>query len=245
MSKTPLYLILLFVLLTACAAPAADPVTVEITREVPVEIEVTRMVEVETAVEVTRLVEVEVPVEVTRLVEVTAVPTPTPEPPEGGTMIGMNYVAEVEDNGGVLIQIARVVVANKADVPQDFSRDPSFDDVEVVGELVFIITNNSDQTISVYPDQGTVQINSELIDLFDYLFADFGDDISGDIPPGVQLIGGLWFGIKRNAPEDVNEITVRFNGPVDPDTFTRLGEDFEIVLDVSAHTFEPYPEELQ
>lgn len=243
MSKTHIYIVLMIVLFTvaSCGSPSADTVA---PIEVPVTVEVTRLVEVEKEVEVTRLVEVETAVEVTRLVEVevTAVPTATPEPPVGGSKIGMNYVAEAE-SGGIHVQVARVLIANKADVPIDFTGS-DVEDLDVVGEVLYIITNNSDKTVNLYPDQGTVQINNELIQLLDYWMG-LGDDISGEIPPGVQLIGGQWFGIQRNAPEDVKEIIIRFDGPTEADTFERLGDDFEIIVDLSAQTFEPLPPELE
>lgn len=244
-------LFLLFAILSIVAC-GGTPETITET----VEIEITRIVESVSNVEVTRLVEVEVTrevevvseVEVTRLVESIVVATPTEEPtatplPEGEGIVALNNVASVENNG-ITIDIARVLVGNKSEIDQDFSHSSSFDNVDVVGMVIFKVRNDSEQTISVYPDQASVQINSELIELFDFFLAGFGDSVGGDIPPNVELIGGQWFGINRNTVDEVTEMTLRFSGPSDSETFSRLGEDFEIVIDLSNRVFEPIPQDL-
>ncbi|MCA9922880.1 MAG: hypothetical protein KC419_17390 [Anaerolineales bacterium] len=240
-------LIVLFValLVVGCAGePEVVTESVEVTRivelekEVEVPVEVTRIVEVEK--------EVEVPVEVTRIVEVevTAVPTEPPAPvaAAGDEMVALNYTNEVE-SGGLVVEVGRVLIANKADVPQDFSLLGDFDNIDVVGEIILTITNTTDQTLSVYPDQGNVQVNSELIELFDYFLATFGDNLGGDIPPNATKIGGMWFGINRSQVGEITEMVYRFDGPSD-DSFSRVGDDFEIVIDLNTREFQPIPDEL-
>ena len=241
-----LFLLLSSLFLVACATPEVETVTIveTVVSEIPVTVEVP--IEVTRMIEVIQEVETIQEVEVTRIVEVQEVVTATPEPsptsPPSEDVIALNYVAEAE-SGGITVEIGRVLVANKDAISQDFSRDSSFDNVEVVGEIVWIVTNNSEETLNIYPDQGSVQINSELVDLFDYFLASFGDDVSGEIPPGVTLIGGQWFGINRNEVSDVTEMIIRFGGPSN-DSFSRVGEDFEIVVDLSERIFEPLPEEF-
>lgn len=235
------FLLIITLLLAACSS---TPETITET----VQVEVTRIVENVTEIEVTRIIEVVQEIEVTRVVESIIVATPTEEPtptplPEGEGVIALNNVASVE-SGGVTVEIARVLIANKEAIEQDFSVDSSFDNVDIVAMLVFKVKNNSEQTVSIYPDQGNVQVNSELIDLIDFFLAGFGDDISGDLPPGVELIGGQWFGINRSTLDEINEMTLRFGGPSNPENFSKLGEDFEIVLDMSNKVFEPIPQEL-
>jgi hypothetical protein len=241
----------LFVLfLVACQGdPAAEVAEVEVR-----EVEVTRIIEVE----VTRLVEVEV----TRIVEVTPAATPKPEPTDEPTPEPTSEAAEIAEAtcledakarnyvgvyeaGDLTVEIARVLVGNKdsSAITQQFDDVSLFDDVEVVGEIVWIVTNNGDAAVNVYPDQGSIQVNDELIDLFDWFIADFGDDVGGEIPPGVRLIGGQWFGISRYEPQEINDFIVRFDGPSDND-FNRLGEDAEIAVDLSECLFEPLPEDL-
>ncbi len=160
-----------------------------------------------------------------------------------------NYLGG-QDSGGVVIEVVRVVVANKSAIP-----DQPFDElndyvegwaeINVVGEILFKVTNNSDRTANVYPDQGTLQIGAEQIELFDYaLFMSVGEDTSGEIFPGVTKIGGLWFGIKRSTPGDVQQMIFRASNPSD-ENFDSMGPDYEIVLDVSEHAWEEIPDELR
>src|SRR5579859_296426 len=112
-------------------------------------------------VEVTRIVQATTIVEVTRQVEVTRVvttvpPTPTAPPTAvPATATGVANATEVTasgdqyslacvppvESGGIAIQVVRAVVAAKAAVGQDFSPMKSFDNVDVVGELVLRVTN--------------------------------------------------------------------------------------------------------
>ena len=178
----------------------------------------------------------------------TTEPLITSEPPVG-EKIALNFLGE-QESGGVTIEIGRVLVGDKAlleyDLGKTFSAD-IFADKDVVGEVIFVITNNSDQTVNLYPLQGSAQIGSEQIDLLDYAFADvqFGENIDGELFPGVQKIGGLWFGIKRSSLDEINQITFRITAPTSSDTYQRLGEDYEIAVDLSNRTFEPLPEELK
>lgn len=178
----------------------------------------------------------------------TSEPVVTSEPPEG-EKIALNFVGE-QDSGGVTVEIGRVLVGDKALLEYDLGRTFSgdiFADKNVVGEVIFVITNNSDQTVNLYPLQGSAQINSEQIDFFDYMFADvrLGEDIDGELFPGVQKIGGLWFGIKRSSLDEIDQITFRIAAPASSEKYQRLGEGYEITVDLSNRIFEPLPEELK
>lgn len=242
-----MFIWLVVIVMFAACAPSESAVTPEIIREtvvaeIPVTVEVTR----ETVVE--RIVEVTQEVEVTRIVEikVTATGTPMPNPLSDSTdPIALNYVAEVE-NGGLTIQIARVLVGTVETIKIEGGSAFDFLDefeADVVGEFIFIVTNNSDKTVEIYPQWGTVQVNSEQIELSDD-GSGFGDEINGEIFPGVTKIGGFWFGIKRSEVPEIVEMTLRFNSPRDADDFRELGDDFEIVIDLSTRIFEPLPDEL-
>lgn len=178
----------------------------------------------------------------------TTEPLVTSEPPKG-EKIALNFVGE-QESGGVTIEIGRVLVGDKAlleyDLGKPFSAD-IFADKDVVGEVIFVITNNSDQTVNLYPLQGSAQIGSEQIDFLDYAFADvrLGEDIDGELFPGVRKIGGLWFGIRRSSLDEIDQITFRITAPTSSDSYQRLGEDYEITVDLSNRIFEPLPEELK
>lgn len=190
----------------------------------------------------------------------TPIPSPTPIPPtetpqptqaaDPSQRWAKNYVGAME-SGGVTIEIVRVVVGYKSAIPdQPWSElndlVQGWEDIEVVGELIFRVSNNTDETVSVYPDQGSVQIGNEQIELSDYMmFGSFGDDVGGDIHPGVTKIGGLWFGIRRSTPEEVDSMIYRASAPYSSESFSDLGPAYEIEMEFPSHPDEEIPEELQ
>jgi hypothetical protein len=162
-----------------------------------------------------------------------------------------NYLGG-QESGGVIIEVARVYVGYKSDILQNMPDMAKYDkyvsgwaDLEVLGELVFKITNNSGVNVNLYLNQGSVQMRDEQISLLDYAITGFGDDLGGEIYPGVTKIGGLWFGIKRSIPTEITQIIFRANGPSSTTALERLGPDYEIVMDVSQHVWEEYPDELK
>ncbi len=183
-------------------------------------------------------------------------PTNTPEPilpPSVEDVWAINY-AGWGDSGGVKIEIARVLIGYKDAVEEitgkDFSELDDYMDgwseIDVVGELIFKVTNDTDVTADVYPDQGTVQIGSEQIELSEYLyFATVGEDVGGEIYPGVTKVGGMWFGIKRTTPGEVTEIIYRASAAWGTDTYDDLGPDYEIVIPVENPGWQDLPDELK
>jgi archaellum component FlaG (FlaF/FlaG flagellin family) len=174
----------------------------------------------------------------------------TPIPPTSavvpdGNHFAWNFLA-TQESGGIKIEIARFVLADKTTIPEmDFSLVSSFDDKPIVGEIVFRITNNTQQTLSVYPDQGTVIVGGEQIELSEYMMlATFGDSVGGDIFPGVTKIGGIWFGIKRTSIADIQNITLAFGGPSDAN-FSSMGADYNFTIDLSNRQDQPLPDELK
>lgn len=246
-----LSLAFLAVFFSACASPTSEVVEVtrQVTVEVPVveEVEVTRLVEVEKEVEVTR----EVVVEVTKLVEVTPMPEPTATPQafvDNPNVFALNYLGQVE-SGGLEVEVLRVFVAPVSDMNSEFQEAlkevDAFEGSEVVSFIAFRILNTTDQKLSVYPDQGTIQVNSEQIEVFPFTFgSEIGDNLGGDIFPGAEKVGGFWFGINRNQPSEINNMIVRFSGPSD-EGFSRTGPDFEINLNLEDRRFDELPAEIE
>lgn len=182
----------------------------------------------------------------TATTEPTAIPSETPVP-ASGNVFSWNYIAS-QQSGGMTVEIARFLIGNKSEIPVDFTNGGSvtaFDDRPVIGEIIFKITNTTDKVINIYPDQGKVIAGGEQIDLFDFaIIGAFGDDFSGEIYPGVTVIGGIWFGFKRTAVDQIMSATIAFTGPRDND-FNSLGPDFNITLDLTTREFSPIPEELK
>lgn len=180
----------------------------------------------------------------------TELPTQTQDPVQTGEgkqgkHFAWNYVGS-QDNGGVVITIARLVLADKSILTdQNFAALPIFDDKLVVGELIFIVENKTDKVISVYPEQGTVIAGSEQVALREYMFgATFGEDFSGEIFPGVKAIGGIWYGLRRTMVDEIISLVVSISGPIDAE-FNRLGPDYNFTIDLTDRKDEPIPPELQ
>jgi hypothetical protein len=149
---------------------------------------------------------------------VTSEPTATQEINNLQNHYAWNNLA-TQDSGGVSVQIARLVIAEKSSIKdQNFSAIPLFDNTPVVGEIVFVVQNNTKKVISIYPDQATVIAGSEQIDLSQWMFfTTFGEDYSGDIYPGVSATGGIWFGLKRTPLDQIQSLTIAFDAPFDAD----------------------------
>ena len=177
----------------------------------------------------------------------TSQPTETTTPSTFGNYFAWNYIAR-QESGGLQVEIARFVLADKTAVDQDFTAGgltTIFDDRPVVGEIIFKITNPTQRIISVYPDQGKVIGGGEQIDLLEFASAaEFGDNFSGEIHPGVTVIGGIWFGFKRTPIEQITSVTIVFNAPHNQN-FDSLGPGFKIVLDLNDRQNQPMPDELK
>jgi len=177
----------------------------------------------------------------------TSQPTETTTPSTFGNYFAWNYIAR-EESGGLQVEIARFVLADKTAVDQDLTAGgltTIFDDRPVVGEIIFIITNPTQRIISVYPDQGKVIGGGEQIELLEFASAtEFGDNFSGEIHPGVTVIGGIWFGFKRTPIDRITSVTIVFNAPHNQN-FNSLGPEFKIFLDLTDRQNEPMPDELK
>jgi hypothetical protein len=175
----------------------------------------------------------------------TPVATPTPEI-TADDIFGLNFLA-AQEQGGIRLEIARVVIARKRVLDDiELERVEEFNDVEVAGELIFRVTNLSDQKLTVRPFQGTVVVNGEQIDLSQWYAAgtSFGREANGEIFPGATAIGGLWFGIKRSDVPQINKIAIGVDSPHNEE-YRDVGEDFYFEIDLSNHEYQEHPPELE
>lgn len=170
-----------------------------------------------------------------------ATPTSAPIGPDDG--LARNYLGEF-DSGGVKIEVLRVLVAKKSVLRDlDFSSE-AFSGKDVVGEVIFRVTNSTDKVINLYVDQGILAVNSEQVDLTDYMIEGaFGDDLGGEFLPGAIVTGGIWFGLTKTEVADVTRMIIKVHRPTDSN-FNRLGPDFFIDLDLSEHVWEALPEDF-
>jgi hypothetical protein len=199
----------------------------------------------QTIVEVT----VEVPVEVTRLVEDEEIAQDENINPE--VQWALNYLG-TGSSAGVEIELARVLFAHRdAPIVSDIEWPDSFSDVEIVGEIVLVVSNNSDQAVSILAiSGGTVLVNGEQIALGENA-SYFGDNLDEVIFPGGTLVGGAWFPVRRTELNDISTITYHSYTVLADQNFEsesakreRLGPRISITADVSEHVFEPWPEDL-
>lgn len=158
-----------------------------------------------------------------------------------------NFLAE-KTSSNVKLEIARILLANKNDIKNNsdlpFDTWPVFDNTNVVMEIIFRVTNNGNDVVNVYPDQSTLIIGNEQIELTEFMFySPIIGDVSGEIYPGVTKIGGLWVGIKRSDLESINQFTLVCSGPFNNNLITK-GEDFRFDIDISEKKTEPFPAEL-
>lgn len=190
-----------------------------------------------------------VPATQTREPTATSAPTSTPEPtveptPDTNAVFALNNLA-VKEIGGIRLEIARVVVGRKdALADLGFGDVEKFNDVETVVEILFRLTNLSDSKRNVHPNQGTVVIGNEQIDLTEWMFAAQIGDIGGEVFPGVTQVGGLWFGVKRSSVTDINKMIVSVGAPSN-DSFQSQGEDFYFEIDLSNHEYQEMPNDLK
>jgi len=136
-------------------------------------------------------------------------PTPTPTTPAAaGIPRVVDDEDQIQDRGGVMLHIRSVGLvdweAAKTDKEiaklENFS---AFKEATVLGAISVIVTNTTDSKINIYPDQGTVVIGSEQVDLSSFLF--FSDDVGGEIYPGVAKDGVIMFALKRTPWKDIKD----------------------------------------
>lgn len=163
-----------------------------------------------------------------------------------GDFFAWNDVATIE-SAGVSINIARLAIGDKTAVidPERFDAFPVFNDRPVVAALVYRVENTTDKTISVFPEQATVIAGNEQIDLSEFMMIGmFGDDVGGDIFPGVTKVGGVWFGFRRTPVAAIQNMTIVILAPFDSANFNTLGSEYRFDLDLSQRKNEPVPAEL-
>jgi len=175
-------------------------------------------------------------------------PTATPTIPGPDELFAKNHVG-AQDSGGLLIEVSRVLFGTKdfaVSLGNPFDENERYDGREVVGEVIFTVINTTDKVVKVYADQATLVINDEQIDLWEWsLSSSFGDDIGGEIFPGVTQIGGAWFGINRSTVPEINRMIISIDAPRYSDSYDRIGPEFYFDIDLSEHTWEEIPEDLR
>lgn len=187
-------------------------------------------------VEITRVVEVEVTriVEATRIVEVTAVPEPTQPPSqEPPSLVKFPDIIASQDENGMILSVDGVSIVPFADMPADFQAAVSafdyWDNISTVIALSVVLTNTTDATLNIYPDQGVIVAGSQQAD------ADIwsSDDVGGEIFAGVTKSGLVLFGLPQ--PVDLaNLASIRYivNAATDLN-YSSIGQDYDLTISLT------------
>jgi hypothetical protein len=147
------------------------------------------------------------------------------------------------ENGGVVISIARLLIAEKTAFNADFLKEPYYDDKPVIAEIIFIVQNESSQIMNVFPDQGCVDVGGEQVDLSTTPTV-VGDYLGGEILPGFNKVGGFWFGFKRTALDEIQNMEIVIAAPFDNFSNT-LGQEYRFDIDLSERKNKAGPDELK
>jgi hypothetical protein len=176
------------------------------------------------------------------------IPSPTPTIPGPEAIFARNRIGTLE-SGGVIIEISRVLFADKNVIKEmgvNLDELEDYQGIDTVGEIIYTVINTTDKVVRVRPNRAILVINDEQIDLTNWWFgASFGDDIGDEIFPGVTTIGGGWFGVKRSTVPEINRLIVSIDAPFDSESYADLGEDYYFDLDISEHNWEEMPEDLK
>lgn len=114
---------------------------------------------------------------------------------------------QIQDQAGVLVHVKGMGLmdwaAARANVPDmaALAEFEMFQDLTSLGVATVIVTNTKDVKVNIHPDQGTIVVGNEQVDLSRYMF--FSDDVGGEIFPGVVKEGNVIFGLKRTPWESI------------------------------------------
>lgn len=175
----------------------------------------------------------------------TASPTKTPKPPEptpdsnnpsGIVGVAKNNLGSIERDG-IIVEMSRVIVADKNSVQGGFKESEEFDDTKTAIELIFTITNNTSEKINYYwYMEGMAAVMGEQVSFYDFRDSLFTRETT--ILPNVTVNIGLWFGVKNTEWQDINQITFYLYRP---NGFYSMPE-FNFTIDVVDWGFEAMPD---
>jgi len=177
-------------------------------------------------------------VEVTRLVEVapTATEAATPAPSSAAPRV-VDDTDQVQEQGGVVVTLKGAGLLDWASVREspdmaELADAEAFQDATVLGALTVSVANNTQAKVNVYPEQGTVVVGAEQVELTGFMF--FSENVGGTLFPGVVSEGTLVFALKATPWEQVadgTQLLYEIGAPADEE-YTRLGEAYQFQLEL-------------
>lgn len=135
------------------------------------------------------------------------------------------------DVGGVKVTLLTMKVADFSEYVQAADQQSkgllatkTAEGIVTIGQIEVRVENATAGKLSLYPDQGTVVVGNEQVDV-DLLLS---GEIGGDYFPGVVKEAKVFFFLKRTAAVDVREVLYSVDAPFSTETFRRLGADYLI-----------------
>jgi uncharacterized lipoprotein NlpE involved in copper resistance len=180
-----------------------------------------------------------------------AEPTAAPIDPAtmgGNSIFAANFVA-AQEQGGVTIDVARVIVGERDAVASafhdvaEFMETASYDGDITIVEIVFLITNNTDEAVLVNPLDATLIAQEEKVELRTYRSTGAsGDNIDEEILPGEVVTSVIWVGLADTIPADVEKMSLHIDPPRNSD-FDKMGEAYLLEFNLPDHRWVPLPGE--
>ncbi len=188
--------------------------------------------------------------------------TPTPLSPE--TILARNNPV-VQERGKVELEVVRFLIGEKdvvlSDHPQlayeeiappDLSA-PSFDDKQVVGEIILRITNKqTERIITLFLSDLIIATSGQQIRLEEFILEGgyFGDDINPfnpDILPETSVLAGFWFAFDDLDIAEITKVNIALDEPYYSigNTYYPLGSRYFMSVEFSERIFEPLLEAPQ
>jgi len=168
-------------------------------------------------------------------------PTKTAPPPTAAPKAYAWNLILSQDSGGVIVTIDRIILMEKGKT-SSFDTIDSFKKSKVLIGIILTVENKTNTKVMIYPNQGTVVVGSEQVNLRDFMFFNEmpnSEAISGTIFPGVKATGGFWLGLGRTPIEEVKSMTFNIMEPADGETYIALGPEFNFEIDLSERRNDP------
>jgi hypothetical protein len=178
-------------------------------------------------------------------------------------------VGASQTKSGVKVEILRVLVGKRSAIqpnhpqlndkdliPTNTVESQPFADDAVVGAITFKITNQNNKPISFMASNFVVSVGGKQIPLQDYVYmkhTTFGHDlIQGDILPKSTIVAGIWFDLGKINIASVKSMNIFLGSAYDkrpwgnnPEVYYPITDDFFFNVNLSNHSFAPFPEEAK
>lgn len=130
---------------------------------------------------------------------------------------GIRRTGNIEQElGGIVLRVTAVTFKDIAGSEwADLSS--AWEGIKTVGLIEWELENTTDKKLRIFPNQGTVIVGTEQIDLTSFFIWEKGD-IGGDIYPGIKKNSIQPFGIKRTPWQEVTELRIIIDTPFASET---------------------------